>query len=241
MEKNNSVKVGLNSSSEVLEVNYNWIIPKYKTRTIYSEKLNLRDDIECTIMLVPKIEDKRGSAYKENNRFARSYVTVFFTKVPDDDNRQVFFNFNIRTHHKRRPIATAGFKQVMMKTEGYRGMRNNLNSNVWRQCINKDFALDLDVKVGFKNTLIPVNVNSLNTVIYSSQSMTLAANHSIWKISKRNAQSCLKTMLRFTKIQNSLTCCLSVLMMKKFLPIRHCLLLEVQFWLKSCQMTLTRT
>lgn len=150
MEKNSSVKIGLNSSSELLEVHYNWNIPKYNTRTIYSEKLKLRDDIECTIMLVPKIEDKRSSIYKGNRRFVRSYVMVFFTKVPDDDNRQAFFNFNVRTNNKRRPIASAVYNQVMMKTEGFRGNKNNLNSIVWRQCVNKDFALDLVVKVSFK-------------------------------------------------------------------------------------------
>lgn len=150
MEKNNSVIIGLNSSSELLEVHYNWNIPKYKTGNIYSEKLKLKDDIECTLMLVPKIEDK-GFVHRGHKHFVRSYVMVFFTKVPDDDNRQVFFNFNIRTHNKRRAISTVGFNQVMMKTEGYRGTKNNLNSAVFRYWLDKDFGIDLDVKVDLKN------------------------------------------------------------------------------------------
>jgi hypothetical protein len=144
MGDNNQVKVNLDSSSEVFEVNYKWNIPKYNIRNLYSEKLKLNDDIECTIMLIPNNE---YSHQKFDNRpFARSYFTVFFTKVPDIDNRKTFFNFDVRTREKRRLVSTASFRQVMMTTDGFRGMRNNLNSAVWKHYISKDSTLELDVK-----------------------------------------------------------------------------------------------
>jgi hypothetical protein len=143
MQKKDSVNVELNASSEVLEVNYDWNIPKYELKNIYQEKLKLRDDIECTIMLVPNLMDKIPG---KSQRFIRSYFTVFFTKVPDEFN-PVFFNFNVRTKYKRRAIATAGFRKAMLIPEGYRASRNNLNSVTWKMLLNKDRALELDIRV----------------------------------------------------------------------------------------------
>ncbi|CAG9804571.1 unnamed protein product [Chironomus riparius] len=144
MGHNNQVKVNQDSSSEVLEVNYKWNIPNFQIRNIYSEKLILGDGIECTIMLVPKVESKYQNF--NDRMFARSYFTVFFTKVPDDENRKTFFSFDVRTNYKRRPLATAGFRKVMMTIEGFCGQRNNLNSLVWHKFVTKDSILELDVK-----------------------------------------------------------------------------------------------
>ena len=143
MGHNNQVKVNLDSSSEVSEVNYKWNIPNYKIRNLYSEKLKLNDDIECTIMLVPNMENIYQKF--DNHPFARSYFTVFFTKVPDNDNRKTFFSFDVR--NKSRSVSTAGFRQVIMTIEGYRGQRNNIHSGSWHKFLTKDSALEMDIKV----------------------------------------------------------------------------------------------
>lgn len=149
MESSNFVKLGLNSSSEVLEINYKWNIPNFRIKHIYSEKLKLKDDIECTIMLVPKLEEKHVAHKYNKKEFVRSCFTVFFTKVPD--NESTFFSLEVREHYKQRPVYTAGFRKVTMSTKGFTAYKNNLNSAVLMLYIEKDHSINLDVKVSQLN------------------------------------------------------------------------------------------
>ncbi|XP_070499566.1 protein maternal effect lethal 26-like [Chironomus tepperi] len=170
----NQVKVDLDSSSEVLELHYRWSIPKYKIRHIYSEKLKLRDDIECTIMLVPYMEESKGKGY-DNREFARSCFTVFFTKVPEDDNHKTFFSFDVRTHYKRHPVSTTSFKRVMMTIDGFRGQRNNLNSFVWQRFITREHSLELDVLF----TLDDSSCKSFNLENFEKENSKLSQDYAL--------------------------------------------------------------
>ncbi|XP_070498977.1 uncharacterized protein [Chironomus tepperi] len=139
MEQANLVKLLINNSSNVYEINFDWNIPKYQLNTIYSENLKLRDDLECTIMLVPK--KCYGRTIKN---FVRSQSTILFTKVPDDG-RETWFSYSIRTITNF-PLACAGFRRIEMSSEAYVGNRNNLSTASYKQLLDKNSSLNLNVK-----------------------------------------------------------------------------------------------
>lgn len=91
-------------------------------------------------MFIPK------SYLGRNNRsFVRSSAAILFTKLPSNG-RETWFSFNMRTWMNF-PVACAELRKAEMKIEPFIGSRNNLSSIKWKNLLNNDNSLNLNVKV----------------------------------------------------------------------------------------------